>query len=86
MLTRRQDDGFGSFTDSSTNDPFTFSSSFSDGMDESFGEGDFGEFRSADGETTPTAGSWKFTSGSSEDGDGEKKDEETQDDKKNEEE
>ena len=41
-------------------------------MDDSFGEGDFGEFHSADGETTPTAGSWTFTSGSSEEGDGER--------------
>jgi len=66
-----EEDSFGPFSDSSVSDPFTFSSSFSDGMQDSFG--DFGEFQSAEGETTPTVGSWTFTSGSgsSDIGDGE---------------
>ncbi|KAI0273537.1 SIT4 phosphatase-associated protein-domain-containing protein [Gloeopeniophorella convolvens] len=65
------DDGFGPFSDSaaaSRSDPFNLSSSFSDDIQEaSFDSfGDFGEFHSAgDGETTPTAGSWTFASGSS---------------------
>jgi len=65
------DDSFGPFSDSagaSRSDPFNLSSSFSDGIPEvsfdSFSE-DFGDFHSAaDGETTPTAGSWTLTSGS----------------------
>lgn len=61
------DDGFGPFSDSaaaSRSDPFNLSSSFSDEVSfDSFG--DFGDFQSAgDGESTPTAGSWTFTSGS----------------------
>ncbi|KAI0053980.1 SAPS-domain-containing protein [Auriscalpium vulgare] len=66
-----EDEGFGPFSDSaaaSGTDPFSFSSSFSDDIqDASFDSfGDFGEFHSAgDGETTPTAGSWTLTSGSS---------------------
>ena len=65
-----KDDGFGPFSDSaasSQSDPFNLSSSFSDDIREvSFDSfGDFGDFHSSgDGETTPTAGSWTFTSGS----------------------
>src|SRR5712675_1271973 len=67
VLYRLKDDGFGPFSDSaaaSRSDPFNLSSSFSDEVSfDSFG--DFGDFQSAgDGETTPTAGSWTFTSGS----------------------
>lgn len=53
-------------------DPFTFTSSFSDEMEDSSFDsnfGDFGDFQSAeDGELTPTTGSWSFTSDSSADG------------------
>ncbi|KDQ61229.1 hypothetical protein JAAARDRAFT_173829 [Jaapia argillacea MUCL 33604] len=66
------DDTFGPFSDSaaaSGSDPFTFSSSFSEEIGHSSFEdfGDFGDFQggSGDGELTPTAGSWSFTSGSS---------------------
>ncbi|KAF5373617.1 hypothetical protein D9758_000980 [Tetrapyrgos nigripes] len=62
------DDGFGPFSDSSAvggADPFTFSSSSSDEMDDFGGDsfGDFGDFQSgddgeSDGQLTPTAGSW----------------------------
>ena len=70
MLTMLQD-AFGPFADTATSgvaDPFTFSASFTedDAAFDSFG--DFGDFQSAeadDGELTPTAGSWTFTSGSS---------------------
>jgi serine/threonine-protein phosphatase 6 regulatory subunit 3 len=60
-------DAFGPFSDSaaaSGEDPFTFPSSFAD-EDSTFDTfGDFGEFQTArDGELTPTAGSWTFTSG-----------------------
>ncbi|KAI0256604.1 SIT4 phosphatase-associated protein-domain-containing protein [Lactifluus subvellereus] len=64
------DDGFGPFSDSaaaSRSDPFNLSPSFSDDIQEvSFDSfGDFGDFQSGgDGETTPTAGSWTFASGS----------------------
>ena len=62
-----KDDSFGPFSDSaasSRSDPFNLSSSFSEEVSfDSFG--DFGDFHSAgDGETTPTAESWTFTSGS----------------------
>jgi len=66
-----KDDSFGPFSDSgatSRSDPFNLSASFSDDIQEvSFDSfGDFGDFQSArDGETTPTAGSWTFASGSS---------------------
>lgn len=70
LLTFLQDtDAFGPFSDSAATsgaDPFTFSSSFTedDAAFDSFG--DFGDFQGAeDGELTPTAGSWTFTSGSS---------------------
>ncbi|KIM86236.1 hypothetical protein PILCRDRAFT_65387 [Piloderma croceum F 1598] len=58
---------FGPFSDSavaSGSDPFTFPSSFTE-EDSAFDTfGDFGDFQSAqDGELTPTAGSWTFTSG-----------------------
>ncbi|KAF8884827.1 SIT4 phosphatase-associated protein-domain-containing protein [Infundibulicybe gibba] len=61
------DDTFGPFSDAgaSDSDPFTFSSSFSDETEDASFEsfGDFGEFQSPhDGELTPTAGSWTFTS------------------------
>jgi serine/threonine-protein phosphatase 6 regulatory subunit 3 len=65
-----KDDGFGPFSDSaaaSRSDPFNASSSFTEDIQEiSFDSfGDFGDFQSAgDGETTPTAGSWTFASGS----------------------
>lgn len=68
-----QDDAFGPFSDSaaaSGADPFTFSPSISEDLEDaagfdSFGN-DFGEFHAAgDGETTPTAESWSFTSVSS---------------------
>ncbi|KAJ7029390.1 SIT4 phosphatase-associated protein-domain-containing protein [Mycena alexandri] len=68
------DDGFGPFSDAAAadgSDPFTFSSSFSDEMEDTAFDSfaDFGsEFSSSppqDGELTPTAGSWTFTSGSS---------------------
>jgi serine/threonine-protein phosphatase 6 regulatory subunit 3 len=65
------DDSFGPFSDSaaaSRSDPFNLSASFSDDIQEvSFDSfGDFGDFQSGgDGETTPTAGSWTFASGSS---------------------
>lgn len=65
------DDSFGPFSDSaaaSRSDPFNLSASFSDDIQEvSFDSfGDFGDFQSAgEGETTPTAGSWTFASGSS---------------------
>ncbi|KAG8217933.1 hypothetical protein J3R82DRAFT_6099 [Butyriboletus roseoflavus] len=74
------DDGFGPFSDSaaaSSSDPFTFtSSSFSSSYssDDSF---DFGDFQSGDsdgpkdGDLTPTAGSWTFTSGSETEGESE---------------
>ena len=79
--TLLKDDSFGPFSDSaaaSRSDPFNLSASFSDDIQEvSFDSfGDFGDFQSAgDGETTPTAGSWTFASGSShsspsDDGDG----------------
>jgi hypothetical protein len=54
-------------TDASGSDPFTFSSSFSDEMEETTFEsfGEFGDFQSPqDGELTPTAGSWTFTGSS----------------------
>ena len=66
-----QDDiAFGPFPDSDStgSDPFTFTTSFSDEMDDgSFDTfGDFGDFQTAqDGELTPTTGSWSFTSGGS---------------------
>jgi len=58
---------FGPFSDSAAAsglDPFTFPSSFTE-EDSTFDTfGDFGDFQSAqDGELTPTAGSWTFTSG-----------------------
>ncbi|TFK46656.1 SAPS-domain-containing protein [Heliocybe sulcata] len=67
------DDNFGPFSDSAAatrSDPFTFSSSFNDEMEHaSFDDfGDFGDFQGAgesDGELTPTAGSWSFTSSES---------------------
>ncbi|KAJ7633140.1 SIT4 phosphatase-associated protein-domain-containing protein [Roridomyces roridus] len=67
------DDGFGPFSDAASadgSDPFTFSSSFSDEMEDTAFDSfaDFGEFSTSpprDGELTPTAGSWTFTSGSS---------------------
>ncbi|KAJ6531096.1 hypothetical protein B0H19DRAFT_470026 [Mycena capillaripes] len=66
------DDGFGPFSDAAAADgadPFTFSSSFSDEMEDTAFDSfaDFGEFSSPpqDGELTPTAGSWTFTSDSS---------------------
>ncbi|KAJ7137920.1 SIT4 phosphatase-associated protein-domain-containing protein [Mycena epipterygia] len=68
------DDGFGPFSDAAAadgSDPFTFSSSFSDEMEDTAFDSfaDFGEFSGAsppqDGELTPTAGSWTFTSDSS---------------------
>jgi hypothetical protein len=70
LLTIEQDDiTFGPFSDSGAagSDPFTFSTSFSEEMEDpsfdSFGE--FGDFQSAqDGELTPTTGSWSFTSSS----------------------
>lgn len=67
-------DGFGPFSDAAAadgSDPFTFSSSFSDEMEDTAFDSfaDFGEFQSTspprDGELTPTAGSWTFTSDSS---------------------
>lgn len=64
-------DGFGPFSDVAAvngSDPFTFPSSFSDEIEDSSFEsfGDFGDFQTAqDGELTPTAGSWTFTSDSS---------------------
>ncbi|KAI0031479.1 SIT4 phosphatase-associated protein-domain-containing protein, partial [Vararia minispora EC-137] len=60
------DDDFGPFSNSASesNDPLTFSASFSDSF------GDFGEFQSTDGETTPTTGSWMLASGDSDTGDG----------------
>jgi len=66
------DDGFGPFSDAAAadgSDPFTFSSSFSDEMEDTAFDSfaDFGEFSAAsppkDGELTPTAGSWTFASG-----------------------
>ncbi|KAF7337855.1 Extragenic suppressor of kinetochore protein 1 [Mycena venus] len=68
------DDGFGPFSDAAAadgSDPFTFSSSFSDEMEDTAFDSfaDFGEFSAAsppqDGELTPTAGSWTFASDSS---------------------
>ncbi|KAJ6526260.1 SIT4 phosphatase-associated protein-domain-containing protein [Mycena vulgaris] len=65
------DDGFGPFSDAAAADgadPFTFSSSFSDEMEDTAFDSfaDFGEFSPPqDGELTPTAGSWTFTSDSS---------------------
>ncbi|KAJ7481056.1 SIT4 phosphatase-associated protein-domain-containing protein, partial [Mycena galericulata] len=68
------DDGFGPFSDAAAangSDPFTFSSSFSDEMEDTAFDSfaDFGEFSGTspprDGELTPTAGSWTFTSDSS---------------------
>ncbi|KAF7364013.1 hypothetical protein MSAN_01060000 [Mycena sanguinolenta] len=65
------DDGFGPFSDAAAvdgSDPFTFSSSFSDEMEDTAFDSfaDFGEFSPPqDGELTPTAGSWTFTGGSS---------------------
>ncbi|KZP10869.1 SAPS-domain-containing protein [Athelia psychrophila] len=71
-MSSDENDAFGPFSDSAASnvtDPFTFSSSFTedDAAFDSFG--DFGDFQSAedqdqDGELTPTAGSWTFTSGS----------------------
>lgn len=67
-----QDDGFGPFSDAaaaSGTDPFTFSSSLSDELDDSVFEsfGDFGEFQAGhgSGELTPTGDSWTFASASS---------------------
>ncbi|KAJ7193823.1 SIT4 phosphatase-associated protein-domain-containing protein [Mycena pura] len=64
------DDGFGPFSDAAASDgsdPF-FTSSFSDEMEDSAFDSfaDFPEFGSPpkDGELTPTAGSWTFTSDS----------------------
>ncbi|KAJ7706882.1 SIT4 phosphatase-associated protein-domain-containing protein [Mycena rosella] len=67
------DDGFGPFSDAAAADgadPFTFSASFSDEMEDTAFDSfaDFGEFSSSpplDGELTPTAGSWTFASDSS---------------------
>ncbi|KAJ6501910.1 SIT4 phosphatase-associated protein-domain-containing protein [Mycena sanguinolenta] len=65
------DDGFGPFSDAAAvdgSDPFTFSSSFSEEMEDTAFDSfaDFGEFSPPqDGELTPTAGSWTFTGGSS---------------------
>ncbi|KAJ7685736.1 SIT4 phosphatase-associated protein-domain-containing protein [Mycena polygramma] len=65
------EDGFGPFSDAAAadgSDPFTFSSSFSDEMEDTAFDSfaDFGEFSPPqDGELTPTAGSWTFTSDSS---------------------
>ncbi|KAJ7154198.1 SIT4 phosphatase-associated protein-domain-containing protein, partial [Mycena filopes] len=69
------DDGFGPFSDAAASggaDPFTFSSSFSDEMSEDTAFDSFADFGSEfsssppqDGELTPTAGSWTFTSASS---------------------
>ncbi|KAJ7878983.1 SIT4 phosphatase-associated protein-domain-containing protein, partial [Mycena olivaceomarginata] len=68
----QDDDGFGPFSDAAAadgSDPFTFSSSFSDEMEDTAFDSfaDFGEFNSPpeDGQLTPTAGSWTFTSDSS---------------------
>ncbi|EPQ57764.1 SAPS-domain-containing protein [Gloeophyllum trabeum ATCC 11539] len=68
-----EDDAFGPFSDTaaaSGADPFTFASSFSEEIEHASFEdfGDFGDFQAAtegDGELTPTAGSWSFTSNSS---------------------
>lgn len=65
-----QDDGFGPFSDAaaaSGTDPFTFSSSLSDELDDSSFEsfGDFGDFQGGSGELTPTGDSWTFASASS---------------------
>ena len=67
-----KDDGFGPFTDSaavSTNDrdPFTSINSNPEDVDEASFEnfGDFGDFQTADGELTPTGGSWSFASDAS---------------------
>ncbi|TFY80035.1 hypothetical protein EWM64_g3980 [Hericium alpestre] len=68
-----EEDAFGPFSDAaaaSGSDPFSFSSHLAEDIGEaSFDSfGDFGEFKSsadADGETTPTAGSWTFASNSS---------------------
>lgn len=72
LFVHAQDDAFGPFSDTaaaSGSDPFTFPSNLSGGGDihgASFDNfGDFGDFHSADGETTPTAGSWTFEGGSS---------------------
>ena len=69
MFISQDDIAFGPFPDSDStgSDPFTFTTSFSDEMDDgSFDTfGDFGDFQTAqDGELTPTTGSWSFTSGS----------------------
>jgi serine/threonine-protein phosphatase 6 regulatory subunit 3 len=69
LIIWQDNDTFGPFSDSaaaSGSDPFTFRSSFTED-DSAFDTfGDFGDFQSAqDGELTPTAGSWTFTSGSS---------------------
>ncbi|KAJ7080423.1 SIT4 phosphatase-associated protein-domain-containing protein [Mycena belliarum] len=68
-----EDDGFGPFSDAASadgSDPFMFSSTFSDEMEDTAFDSfaDFGEFSGSppqDGELTPTAGSWTFTSDSS---------------------
>ncbi|KAF9242109.1 SIT4 phosphatase-associated protein-domain-containing protein [Melanogaster broomeanus] len=74
-----EDDSFGPFSDPAAvgaPDPFTFTSSGFPAIssDDSF---DFGDFQSGDheeprdGDLTPTAGSWTFTSGSETEGDSE---------------
>jgi serine/threonine-protein phosphatase 6 regulatory subunit 3 len=75
-LDCRLQDAFGPFADThaaSGDDPFTFSTSFSDEMEDSSFDsssfGEFGEFQSAqDGELTPTTGSWTFAGTSDEAG------------------
>lgn len=74
-----QDDTFGPFSDSaaaSGADPFTFSPTLADDLEDAAGFDafgtEFGEFHggdppAGDGETTPTAETWSFTSGSSSD-------------------
>ena len=63
----QQDDSFGPFSDAATvqsRDPFSsFTGSNEDADETSYDDfGDFGEFQTGDGETTPTGGSWSFAS------------------------
>ena len=72
LTTTLQDDNFGPFSDaaavtSSDGDAgISFTTVGVDADDASFeGFGDFGEFQGADGELTPTGGSWSFASDAS---------------------
>jgi len=64
------DDHFGPFSDAAAvpgeTNPFTYATVASEADEAGFeGFGEFGDFQGADGEMTPTAGSWSFASDAS---------------------